>query len=1024
MAPKFDVGSEVQSTTDPERIGTVVEIGELHAGVQWYRVNFGPLGRPKVPEPNLRPYLPGDTPLDNLLAGRIDGYREFQRLITFQRIWREHPLRNNIYSFNASRTRFYPYQFKPLLKFLDSPKNRLLIADEVGLGKTIEACLIMTELRARQTLERILVVCPANLRDKWQLELQRRFGEEFEVFDGVRAFHRYLDRYEESPETAKLQGIISIESLRTRPVLDRLEELQPSLNLVIIDEAHHMRNFGTLTRLAGVRLGMVAETLVFLTATPIHLGSENLFSLLNILDDEDFPDSFTVEQRLRQNEPIVAAQICMGQLPPNVQGAIAQLSNARGSDWVRDNPLLDEIDWKLGALRGREADASLRSLIIDTQRDLAELNLIGHIFTRTRKREVQTKLAQRKSYSLRVKLTPREAEFYSAVTEFVRAECERRFESGLIISWVLNMPQRRVASSIPAMVNHYRSHPALVEGDQAEDLDDDFFTLDPSPIPDYESARYRLQEIISTWPTEQVDSKYEALIGALRDLRSQEGRIKALIFSFFKDTLRYLARRLEADGFRVSLIHGDVRPVDRIGIIQHFREQPEVELLLSSRVGSEGLDFQFCDTLFNYDLPWNPMEVEQRIGRLDRIGQQSQVIRIYNFWVEGTIEGRILQRLFNRIGVFKRSIGDLEPILGEVIVSLEREVLSRHLSVEEENRILDEKLSVITRRKKDIEELERESAKFVGTDHFFDLEVEAIKERKLFVTGEQIHRFLEDFIRSRSPRTRLVYDRDAQEGILYPDEVFKTLLLEHAEPRSLGRFLSAGPRGIQITFDSQTAFDEPTREFLNLLHPVIQAIVKNYSEGSLTDSNAHHVLLRTSRLAPGIYFYFIFRLRVSAAKGQNTLQIVMLNDQLNRACPDAESEIILGEMLEHGEDSPAMAGELDRKSVHQACRTATEFFQTRVAEIKSDHERNNDKFIDRRIQSIRTHYEKLLDSQRRRLRQAEAEDKDERYLRIPRGIIRRLESEQAQKLKALESRRMVQVEYDEISAGILEVHPE
>ena len=178
---KFKPGDEVQCISDPSRIGVVVEICELHAGVQWYRVNFGAGDRPKMPEPDLRPFVPTDKPCDNLISGKIDGYREFQRLITHQRLLRDHPLRNNIYAFNASRTRFYPYQFKPLIKFLDSPKNRLLIADEVGLGKTIEAGLIMTELMARQTVQRVLIVCPANLTVKWQLELKKRFGEEFEI---------------------------------------------------------------------------------------------------------------------------------------------------------------------------------------------------------------------------------------------------------------------------------------------------------------------------------------------------------------------------------------------------------------------------------------------------------------------------------------------------------------------------------------------------------------------------------------------------------------------------------------------------------------------------------------------------------------------------------------------------------------------------------------------------------------------------------------------------------------------------
>ena len=216
--PKFKIGDEVQCISDPSRIGTVVEICEYHGNVQYYRVNFGTAGRPKMPELDLRPFIPTNEPFKNLENGNIDGYQEFQRLITYQRLLRDYPLRNNIYAFNASRTRFYPYQFKPLIKFLDSPKHRLLMADEVGLGKTIEAGLILTELRARQTVQRVLVVCPANLTAKWRLELKKRFGEDFQILT-AKQFLDYLSEYEESPDSLTRNIIISLESIRRENVL-------------------------------------------------------------------------------------------------------------------------------------------------------------------------------------------------------------------------------------------------------------------------------------------------------------------------------------------------------------------------------------------------------------------------------------------------------------------------------------------------------------------------------------------------------------------------------------------------------------------------------------------------------------------------------------------------------------------------------------------------------------------------------------------------------------------------------------
>ncbi|HPD61369.1 MAG TPA: SNF2-related protein [Thermodesulfobacteriota bacterium] len=235
MPTRYKVGDEVQCVNDPGRIGTVVEVRPPHAGLYYYRVNWGSLERTVISEVALRPLNHAATPYDNLLNGYIDKYQEFQRLITYQRLLRAHPLRNNIYSFNASRTRFYPYQFKPLLKFLDSPKDRLLLADEVGLGKTIEAGLILTELQARQIIQRVLVVCPASLSLKWHLELKKSFGEKFEIFT-AKKFLELLEEYEENPHGIKINGIISFESIRQRNVLEQLDAISPSFDLVIVDD--------------------------------------------------------------------------------------------------------------------------------------------------------------------------------------------------------------------------------------------------------------------------------------------------------------------------------------------------------------------------------------------------------------------------------------------------------------------------------------------------------------------------------------------------------------------------------------------------------------------------------------------------------------------------------------------------------------------------------------------------------------------------------------------------------------------
>jgi superfamily II DNA or RNA helicase len=1023
MTPKYKVGDEVQCVSDPSLIGTIVEVSEFHAGIQWYRVNFGPAGRPKKAEIDLRPYIPAATPADNLLNGNIDGYQEFQRLLTYQRLLRDHPLRNNIYAFNASRTRFYPYQFKPLLKFLDSPKHRLLIADEVGLGKTIEAGLILTELRARQTVQRVLVVCPANLCHKWKLELKRRFGEEFHILS-AREFAEFLQEYEDSPQETALNGVISLESIRQEPILEQLDALAPNFDLAIVDEAHHMRNFGRKQRRAGVLLARSADAMLHLTATPIHLGNENLFSLLNILDDEEFPDLFTVDSRFRENEPIVRTQVCLGYIPPSIDEAIDLLRQLNRSERVQTHPayrglleILEEI------VSGGGYSPQQRRLLLQAQRNLAELNLLGHIFTRTRKREVQTKLAVRKAYPIRLAFTELEKQFYNAVTVYVRAESEKHTDSPLIQKWMLNTPQRRMASSIPAMVKYYKENVGLNGQDSSEDSgvkDEDFDELSMTEV-DLDSPRKNLQRIIEEWPKPGPDSKYDKLREILEGLRKNESPLKIMIFAFFKDTLRYLKRRLMHDGFTCDIISGDIAPDDRTKIVDRFREDPKFEILLSSRVGGEGLDFQFCDILFNYDLPWNPMEIEQRIGRLDRIGQESPVIRIYNFWIEGTIEQRILDRLYARIGIFERSIGELEMILGEELSTIERDILSKRLTAEEEEKLLEQKALAIESRLHQLEKLEKNAAQFIGTDQFFDEEVRMIKERRRFITGEQMRRFIVDFLRTNCPKSRLEYDSDTNLGKFFPDDRLRNLLTKYGNIGDVIRFLTPSASGIPITFDSQTAFDNPNSDFINVLHPLTQSIVRHYSEEGKSHSNAHHVILRTENLRPGTYLYFVNRLRVRAARGSNTLEMVIVDQNLNAACDEEAAEVVLGEMVEKGEDSKGPAYEVNLSFAKEASRKATEIFLDRVARIRNQTKRNNDAFVERRLESLRTSYGKNLNVKRSQLEKAIAKKRADRYLRMLRGTIRRLEAELENKERELQNQRSVRVEFDEIAAGILEV---
>ena len=971
-----------------------------------------------VAEQDLVPYEDASTPSACFVQGQFHGYQEFQRIITYNRLRRERPLRNNIFAFNASRTRFFPYQFKPLVKFLDSPGHRLLVCDEVGLGKTIEAGLILIELRARQEIRTALVVCPAGLRPKWQLELKKRFGEEFRILS-ARDFNAFLDDYEEAPDRARLSGIVSYETVRNPTVLTRLEDMLPAFDVVIADEAHHMRNVGIATRRAGVALSASAGAMLLLTATPVHLGNQNLFSLLNLLDDEDFPDLEIAQERFRQNEPLVLAQRLLGLSPPKACEALAELRAVSGSPWLAQSPSLPRVLSSLEQLCDDVKDGgNTIGAQLAVQRDLAEINLLGHIFTRTRKRDVQADVPMRRARALMITLTAKERAFYDAVSHHVRQRAAASDQLPVVVQWQLNSIQRRACSSIPALITHFRNN-ANVWG---PDEDDDVSVVDSSGSGSIEGEfSGELARIVANWTSEDKDSKYEAMKGLITELSAERRDFKLLVFAFYRATLEYLQSRLRADGWGPALIHGDIAPGDRPALIEKFRSDPATHVLLSSRVGSEGLDFQFCDTMVNYDLPWNPMEVEQRIGRLDRIGQESPVIRIVNLWTLETIEERILHRLYERLGVFERSIGSLDPVLGDVINRLERAALRPHLSPEEADAEAERAAAVIKGEAAAAEHLESEAVRFIGADEYFREEVVAIQSNRRYVTGEQLQRFLADFIRVHAPNTRFRYDHESHLGNLVPDRALREFLKAQKVAGELIHFIGAGADGIPITFESQMAFESPELEFINVLHPLITAIVGSYQTVVGERVSAQRLVLRSKYLVPGLYVFVVYRLSVYAARSRHTIECVVLGDSLENACEDNVAEAVLGEMVELGDDAPGGDMSLEPTFAAEAMARAGAVFAARQQALRSGLEAENEAFVERRAASIQQSFGKNIGRVTARLESAVSTGKQDRYKRMLRGQLTRLETERDRKLSELQQLRAVQIEHEELTAGLLEV---
>jgi superfamily II DNA or RNA helicase len=741
----------------PERTGSIVsnEPSEQN-GVWSVRVLFDDGRRSTLRIDNLE-LLPAHRDIaGDILKGQMEGPESLRRNLLHEKL--NGRLSDVMYSMDASDTTFYAYQFKPVIKLLESPTNSLLVADEVGLGKTIEAGLIWTELRAREGARTLLVVCPPHLITKWKNELKRRFG--------VDARHagpgEVCDALDEARRGASngFALICSYHGLRppkdwqvggggpTGRLAQRLstwaEEEEPFLDLLVMDEAAIMRNSESQTSKLGGLLAPICRHKVYLSATPLHTHSKNLFTLLRRLDPDTFPDEHSFNSILEANAPLVRLRKMILSGTASRESLLEQIDLASSYPLLGESNTLAELRRRIAECDGYE-DPKLRA---DLAYRSERANLLSYVVTRTRKRDVDLNPVLREVNTVLVPLKPHEQKLYHAVTEAV---WDYAAERGISSGFLTVMPQRQVASSMAAACER------LVAG--IADIDE----LNP----DVSLARSRgnvgplvshVQETLAGRfnPGEfrREDSKYEHLVGALRTYWGAHPNAKVVLFAFFKPTLRYLEDRLARDGISSLMLTGD-QVGDKQDIVDEFAKPNSPPILLSSEVGSEGLDLQFARAVVNYDLPWNPMVVEQRIGRIHRIGQTAERIVVINLICEGTVDERIYSRLYDRLDLFQRTLGDLEAVIGPLINELTKEILTNQLSDEQQSRRIEETALAMENQMQMEEDLEKDASILAAYGDYVINQIAAAHDRKDWITGMDLEAYVRMFFRRSFPATRV-----------------------------------------------------------------------------------------------------------------------------------------------------------------------------------------------------------------------------------------------------------------------------
>ena len=625
----------------------------------------------------------------------------------------------------------WPHQVRAFERLYHNWPPKLLIADEVGLGKTIQAGMLLRQAWLAGRVKRILILAPKAILNQWQVELREKFNLNWPIYDGRKlvwyASPAWRGRNERNVERDHWHRepvvIASSHLMRRRDRAAALLEAEP-WDLVVLDEAHHARRRAAGTQQEGgpnalLRLmqGLKDRThgLVLLTATPMQVHPIEVWDLLNLLDlpqewtarafldffddiEEPNPSSDAFERMARLFQSVERAYGKAN--TENVQRLVAlsrlkvnKVLRALRNDASIPRRLLETTE-RQAAVKIMRANTPLRRLVSRHTRELLRRYLKAEKLT--------TPVAERRVEDRFLEMTPEERALYDAVENYIASTYNQASpRERTAVGFVMTIYRRRLASSFEALRKTLQRHLSAISAGNTtqlagmdEDVSDDEAV---DEIPDLEEVEELEREALAAAEAADIqslfvrigqlapDSKLESLKSTLAELR-HDGYRQAMVFTQYTDTMDFLREALLKDadsrlmcfsgrGAEIPSSGGSWRTVSRERAKRIFRDG-EADVLLCTDAAAEGLNFQFCGALINYDMPWNPMRVEQRIGRIDRLGQQHEIIRIVNLHYEGTVETDVYRALRNRIGLFESVVGRLQPILAQLPGTISRAVLS------------------------------------------------------------------------------------------------------------------------------------------------------------------------------------------------------------------------------------------------------------------------------------------------------------------------------------------------------------
>lgn len=791
------------------------------------------------------------------------------------------PGSSNLYSLNSARIDFVPYQFRPALKMIKSDSPRLLVADDVGVGKTIEAGLILKELEVRDSINSVLIICPRPLvaERKWELEM-KRFDENFTQMDG-RAFaeaisetHRdgaWPERHNKTIIPYSLFGedsIMGTQSTSSRRKKNLgLAELDPvpHFDLVIVDEAHNIRNANTWMYRGVEIFCRNADAVVFLTATPLQNSNDDLYTLLNLLRPDVVIDKDTFRTMAEPNAYINnLLRIIRNQEEGWQEAGKEEISHILNTTWgrsvIQHNPDFGQIYDFL------EKESVTRDEKVEMISKVEALHSFHAIINRTRRKDIED-FCIRRNLTVKVPYTSVQRNLYDALMEF-EATSLGMLHGSQSVRFMMCTIMRQAASCIyglqPFMKDIIARRMAQIQNDG------ELYEYDVELNSDEENALFELQDEIAmlTEKLPEEDPKFEKMYEIICE-KQKEDNNRVIIFSSFRHTLAYVRRKLEKRGIRVAQVDGSVPDAERYALRQRFMvsrdTEDAIDVLLFSEVGCEGLDYQFCDTMINYDLPWNPMRIEQRIGRIDRRGQKSDTVRIYNMITEDTIDATIYDRCLNKIGVFESSIGDCSEILGDISDQILKIMFDPTLTEEERNLKIEQMADNEVMKVQEMHRLEQDEKSLYGFDLSNYIQNKDVQDAEnMWISPQSIQEMVEifltdllgegEYIRGKGELKNLRLASDKRSQMLANLSTVKIANSNNAS-KLWNAYLKSNKPTLPITFDSVCAKDNRQAAFLTQMHPlVIQAAA--YESNELPCEVG--VSISTDELPAGDYEFLIY----------------------------------------------------------------------------------------------------------------------------------------------------------------------